>query len=93
MQHADLDVQRHTGGKTVQINLVSIQTFRLDEELMPVLVWEFHHLVFDRRTVARTNSRDLTGIKRRAVNMFAYDPVDAVIGMDDVTTRLRQHDG
>ena len=47
--------RRH--GKAIDVDLVDVQTLGLEKELMPVPIGKPHHLVFERRTVARTNAR------------------------------------
>src|SRR5512142_2131508 len=48
-----------------------IETFRLDEDRVPLLLGEPDDLVFDRRTVARARRFDLTRIHRRAMQIGA----------------------
>ena len=48
-----LHVDRHAGRHPVHVDLVRIEAFRLQENLVPALVRKFDDLVFDRRTIAR----------------------------------------
>jgi len=51
--HRELHVERKTGREPVGINLDGIEALGLEENLMPLLIMEAHHLIFDRRAVAR----------------------------------------
>jgi hypothetical protein len=79
---------RQTGGDAVRIQLLGVQTLRLDEHLVAVLVGEANHLVFDRRAVARTGTLDLAGVHRRLVQVRADQLVRLLGGPGDVAQAL-----
>ena len=60
VQCLQLDVHRHARRKSVQVHLVRIFTFRLQEERMLLLVGEGDELGFYARAVAGTGALDLT---------------------------------
>ena len=63
-----------------------------EENLVPLALCEAHHLVLDRRTVARTGALDLTGIHRRAMKIGANDLVGRRSCLGNVTGDLRRRD-
>ena len=69
-----------------------LQPFRLQEDLVPILVGEAHHLVLDRRAVARPAALDLPRVHRRAVQVRADQVVDRLVGVGDVAIELRLRD-
>ena len=83
-----LHVERQAGGDAVGIDLVRVQPFRLEEDLVAVLVGEAHHLVLDGRAVARPDAFDDAGVHRRAVQAGADDFVGALVGVGDVARHL-----
>ena len=62
-----LHVERQRSGNAVRVDLVRVQAFRLEEHLVRALLGEAHHLVLDRRAVARADAFDLSRVERRAV--------------------------
>ena len=88
MHQRQLHVVRQRGGDAVRIDLERVQSFGLDEDLVRRLLGEAHHLVLDRRTVARADALDLAGVQRRAVQCAANDPVGALAGMRDPAADL-----
>ena len=63
--HRLLHIDRHARGHPVHIDLVRVQPFRLQENLVPRLVRELHDLVLDGRTVPRPNALNLPAVQRR----------------------------
>ena len=59
---------------------------------MPLPVREPHHLVFERRAVARTDALDLAVEERRLVDVLPHQLVDAVGRVQQVTGDLRPID-
>ena len=57
---------------------------------MAVAVGEAHHLVLDRRAVARSGATDAAGEHRRAVEPGGQHLMGCPVGEGDVTTHLRQ---
>ena len=77
MQERFLHILGQGCGDAVRIDgrniLVLRQALRLEEDLVAVTLAEPDDLVLDRRTVARTDALDPTGIHGRAVNVVADD--------------------
>src|SRR4029079_19029588 len=82
-----------TGADAVAVVFESIATFRLQKDLMLVLLGEAHHLVLDRRTVAWSAALNLTGVHRRPMKVGADQIVSRRSGVSDVTHHLRLGDG
>ena len=59
---------------------------------MPLALGEAHHLVLDRRAIARPDPGDLAGIKRRAVEIGADHGVRRRCRLGDVADHLRRRD-
>ena len=55
---------------------------------MPVLIGKANDLVLDRRTVARSGAVYLTRVERTAVNVFVYDIMRILIGVNDMAGKL-----
>jgi len=75
----ELHIERQAGGNAVGIDLVRGESFRLDEDLMRVLVGEAMHLVFHGRTVARTYAFDDASEHRRTIAAGTNDVVSSCI--------------
>src|SRR6266571_1086877 len=71
-----LKLRRQRSGKAVQVNFVGAVTFWLDEELVPLLIGKLHHLVLDRRAIARADAGYLTRVQRRFVQVLPDRVVD-----------------
>ena len=56
MHQVVLHVKRQAGGNTIGINLVGTQSFGLNKNLVGTLVGKTHHLVFDGRAVAGSDT-------------------------------------
>ena len=63
-----LDLARQRHREAVDIDLVGVETFGLEVDLMPLAVGKPHDLVFERRTVARTDAADLPVVERAAID-------------------------
>ena len=87
-----LHFHRQRGRHAVDVDLVRIQAFRFEEELMLRLVGELDDLVFDGRAIARADALDLAGVHRRAMHIFANDAQRFRSGEGDVAADLRLHD-
>ena len=59
---------------------------------MPLLLREAHHLVFDRRAVARAGGVDLAGVHRRAMEIGADQLVRDLAGVGQMAEHLRQRE-
>ncbi len=60
-EHRLLHVVGQAGADAVAVVLERVAAFRLEEDLVPLLVGEAHDLVLDRRAVARPAALDLAG--------------------------------
>ena len=76
-----LHILRKTGRHSLYIHLIRIESLRLDEELVPFLVGEPVHLVFDGWAVPRSHSFYLTAEQCRSVEISAYHLVCLFIGI------------
>ena len=86
--HLILHILRQRGGHTGKVHLVGIGSLRFHEDLMPVLVREFHDLVFNRRAIPGTGALDTAVIHRRTVYIFPNDFVGLLIGIHQVAVHL-----
>src|ERR1051326_6425984 len=83
-QNFTLDIYGKTRRHTVHVDFVRVYPFRLENDLMPVLILKFDHLVFNRRAVPRTDSLDLPAIERRTTHIAANDRMDFLVRMRDI---------
>src|SRR6202023_3795644 len=83
-----LHLEGQAGGDAVGVDLVSVQSLRLDENLMRRLVREAHHLVLDRGTVARADAFDRAGEHRGAVGGRPDDVVRPLVCIRNETVHL-----
>jgi hypothetical protein len=67
--HGLLDLHGEGGGHAVDVDLVGVEAFGLEEELVGELVGEADDLVFDGRAVARADAFDLAGEHGAAVDI------------------------
>ena len=63
--HFNLNLKRQTGRTAIDIKLVCGNAFRLKKNLMTLFIRELDNFIFNRRTIARSNSFYLTRIHRR----------------------------
>ena len=75
-----LHITRQAGGDAIAINLIRIQTFGFQENLMTQFFGESHDLVFNARTIARAGGGDLPAVHRRAMQICPDDFMDGRIG-------------
>src|SRR5437762_7059830 len=59
---------------------------------MALAMWKPHHLVFERRTVARADSPNLAVEKRRSIDVAADEFVNAIGRVQNVAVDLRAFD-
>ena len=64
-----LDVARQRHRKAVDVDLVDVEPFRLEIDLVPLAIREPHDLVFERRTVARTDAVNLAVEERTLIDV------------------------
>ena len=84
----DLHVEREARGDAVRVDLVGIESFRLDEDLVRVALGEPHHLVLHRRAVPRPRPVDHARVHGRPVERGADDLVGPLAGMGDMARHL-----
>src|SRR5699024_727159 len=83
-----LCIEAETGGDAVRIDLLHAQSFRLNKDLVRILVGEALYLVLHRRAVTRPHALDVAGIDGRFAQMGADDVVRACVGEGDVARHL-----
>ena len=90
----DLPLHFHgqRGGHAVDVDLVGVEAFGLEEELVLRLVRELDDLVFDGRAVARADALDAPGVHGRAVDVLADEAERLRRGEGDVAGDLRLND-
>src|SRR3954468_18563320 len=87
-----LHVGRKTHGESVDVNLVDVQSFRLEKNLMALPMRKPHDLVFERGTVARSNASNLTVEQRGLADVAAHEIVHGIGGVQHMTLDLRAID-
>src|SRR5205807_909989 len=85
----ELHVNWKRGAHTVDVNLVCVHAFRLEEELVRMLVGKFNDLVFDRRTVSRADRVNLAAVHRGTMDVLANDAMSLFRREGDVARDLR----
>src|SRR5271155_1803867 len=86
--HRELNIHGHAGRHPIDVHLIRIQPFRLQKNLMTILVRKLNYLVFNRRAIARANSLNLTTIQRRAGNRLSQDPKRLLSSVSYITIYL-----
>ena len=84
VNHLKLDVFRQAGGRAVDVELVGLATLGFEKDLMPFFLGEFDDFVFDRGAIARTDTLDLAGVHRRAMQISADNLARLVGRVGDV---------
>src|SRR2546427_5525856 len=85
VQKLELNGHGQGSGQPVDVELVGVEPFRLEEDLMPLRVGELDDLVFDRRAVARTARGDRAAVQRRLLEVAAND----VLRSEEHTSELQ----
>ncbi len=67
-----LEIRRQAHGEAVHVDLVDVESFGFEKDLMPLAMREPHDLVFERRAVARTDPRYLSVEQRRSSDVFPH---------------------
>ena len=83
-----LDFHGQRGGHSVDVDLVRVEAFGFEEELVLRFVGELDYLVFDGWAVARADGFDLAGVHWRAMDVFADDAKGFGRGVGDVAGGL-----
>ena len=90
--HPFLHILRQRGRNAVRVDRVVVQSFGLEENLVAFPFGEADDLVLDRRTIARPDTLDLAGIKRRPADIGPDLRVGLGIRVGDVANGLRNLD-
>ena len=72
----------------VDVDLVDVEPFGLEKQLVPLAMREPHHLVLERRAVARADAADLAVEERRLANVLPHELVDTVGRVQQVAINL-----
>src|SRR5713101_917323 len=86
--HGELHVERKAGREPIGIDLDGVAALGLEENLMPLLVVKAHHLIFDRRAIARALALNHPGVHRRPIDSAADNLVGARVGVRKMTRDL-----
>lgn len=84
-----LHVEGQAGRDAVRVHLDSVEPLGLDEDLVALAIGEAHHLVLDRRTIARPHALDHARVHGRAIERAANELVRASVRIGDVARHLR----
>ena len=87
--HLILHILRHRARHTAQVHFVRIQSFRLDEDLVPVLIRELHDLILDGRAVTWTHALDRTVVHRGTPDVFTDDLMGLFVCIHEPAVDLR----
>jgi hypothetical protein len=77
--------------ETIHVELVRLAPLGLDEDLVRGLVGKAHHLVLDRRAVARADAADPSRVERRSMEVRPDQLVGRVGGHCQMARNLIQH--
>src|SRR5207253_2566829 len=92
MHELELHVAWKTRRKSVHVDLARMDPLRLEKNLMALLVGKPDDLVFQRRTVPRTDAANLAVIKRRAIDIRTYQIAHAIVCVNQITVDLFARD-
>lgn len=82
-EHCRLDVNWHACRHAVDVDLVCVETFGFEEDLVAILVGKLDYFVFYGRTVAGADAFDLAAVKRTAGDGFLKNCLRAFIGVGE----------
>ena len=88
MHHGQLRVEGQAGGDAVGVDLVCLEPFGLQVDLVGILVREAVDLVLDGGAIARPHAFDDAGEERRPIQRLADDLVRARVGVRDPARQL-----
>ena len=88
VHHGQLRVERQAGGDAVGVDLVCLEPFGLQVDLVGILVREAVDLVLDGGAIARPHTFDDAGEERRTIQRLADDLVRARVGVRDPARQL-----
>ena len=85
-----LHVARQAHRKAIDVDLARVEAFRLEKNLMPLLVGKPDDLVLERRAVPRPDAANLAVEQRRAVDVRAHQIADAIVRVQQIAVDLRR---
>src|SRR5689334_19699593 len=80
-----LSRQRHR--ESIHVDLVDVETFRFQVQLMSLTLWEPHDLVFERGAVPRTDAIDLTVVERALRDVVSNEIAHTIIRVEQPAPR------
>ena len=83
MEHGQLDLLRHGGGKALDIQLLRVQAHGLHKQLMPGLVREAGDLCLNGGTVPGPNALNDAAVHGGTVQILPDDPVGLLVGVGE----------
>src|SRR5438132_5280852 len=86
--HCDLHLERQTSREAIDVDLIGGNPFRFQEDLLPLLLWEFDDLVLDGGAIAWADPLDDPRVHRRFVQICSNDPSCFICGISDKTRPL-----
>ena len=84
-----LNVARQAHREAVDVDLARVHAFRLEKNLVPLLVREADDLVFERRAIPRTDAANLPVEQRRPVDVRAHEIAHAIVRVQQIAVDLR----
>ncbi len=87
-----LNCSRKAHGKTVDVNLIGLYPFGLEENLVPLAMREAHDLILEGGAVTRANARNLAIKERRCRDIAPHEVVNALRGVEQMAVDLRPID-
>ena len=88
VEHPNLDLFRHGGRKTLNVQFLGIKTHGFHEQLMPLLIREANNFRFKRGTVTGTDAFDQTGIHGSQMEVVLNDLLGFIRGPGEPTDSL-----
>ena len=88
MNEFQLDVARQRHRKSIDVDLVDVESLRLEIHLVPLPVGEAHDLVLERRAIPGTNPLDLTVEQRTLPDVPLNEIANAIIGVNQPAADL-----
>ena len=88
VHHGQLRVERQAGGDAVGVDLVCLEPFGLQVDLVRIFVREAVDLVLDGGAIAGPHAFDDAGEERRTIQRLADDLMRARVGVRDPARQL-----
>src|SRR4051812_28373871 len=92
MDELSLNFARQRHGEAVHVNFSRLDPLRLQKYLMPLLVRKADDLVFERRTIPRTDALNLAVEQRGSIDVGADKFPNTIVGVQQMTVDLRTLD-